>query len=153
MRAGDEVARYDGPWTDPDGMQKLNGLLRFSSGSQTDGSSLTALAYSNHWHSTDQVPERAITSGLIGRFDSGDPTDGGNTSHYSLSGRIAQSDADGVWKANAFVIKSELDLFNNFTYFLSDPTNGDQFHQHDNRVVAGANASRLQKGSLFEFAS
>jgi len=45
-------------------------------------------------------------------------------------------------------VKSQLDLFNNFTYFLSDPTLGDQFHQHDDRVMAGANASRTLDGSF-----
>jgi len=29
--------------------------------------------------------------------------------------------------------ESELDLFNDFTYFLNDPVLGDQFHQHDDR--------------------
>ena len=53
-----------------------------------------------------------------------------------------------MWKANAFIVKSELDLFNNFTYFLTDRTLGDQFHQHDDRVMAGANALRTLKGSL-----
>jgi hypothetical protein len=31
---------------------------------------------------------------------------------------------------------------NNFTYFLSDQTNGDQFHQLDDRLLMGANAAR-----------
>src|ERR1700744_2462907 len=52
----------------------------------------------------------------------------------------------GSWKANAYVVKSQLDLFNNFTYFLSDPVLGDQFHQHDDRVMAGSNASRTLNG-------
>ncbi len=37
---------------------------------------------------------------------------------------------------------SRLNLFSNFTYFLDDPVNGDQFEQTDERAVAGANASR-----------
>jgi len=35
------------------------------------------------------------------------------------------------------VIQSSLDLFSNFTYFLTNPNLGDQFHQHDDRIVAG----------------
>jgi hypothetical protein len=113
-----------------------------------DGFSITGMAYSNRWNSTDQVPERAIASGQISRFGEEDTTDGGNTSRFSLSGRIANSDDAGAWKANAYVIQSELDLFNDFTYFLTNPTLGDQFHQHDQRVVAGANVARTFKGSL-----
>ena len=65
-----------------------------------------------------------------------------------LSARIAGTDDAGSWKANAYVVKSELDLYNNFTYFLTNPVLGDQFHQHDDRVMAGGNASRTLNGSF-----
>ncbi|HEY4921611.1 MAG TPA: TonB-dependent receptor [Xanthobacteraceae bacterium] len=141
-----EFGAYDGPWADPDDMRKLNGLVRYSQGTATDGFSLTGMAYSNKWNSTDQIPQRAIP--WIGLFGSEDPTDGGNTGRFSLSARMAQTDDAGSWKANVYVIKSELDLFNNFTYFLTNPIQGDQFHQHDERIVAGGNASRTYNGSL-----
>jgi outer membrane receptor protein involved in Fe transport len=144
-----EANFYDGPWDTPDHMHKLSGLLRYSQGTATDGVSLSAMAYSNRWTSTDQIPLRAITSGLIGLYGELDPTDGGDTSRFSLSGRVAQSDADGSWKANAYLVKYELDLFNNFTWFTTDPVNGDQFHQHDGRVYGGAGASRTVNGALF----
>ena len=38
-------------------------------------------------------------------------------------------------------MRSRLDLFSNFTYFLDDPVNGDQFEQVDRRTVAGGAAS------------
>ena len=34
-----------------------------------------------------------------------------------------------------------MNLYNNFTYFLDDPVNGDQFSQLDKRTVYGLNAS------------
>jgi outer membrane receptor protein involved in Fe transport len=143
-----EAGTYNGPWVNPDDMRKLNGLVRYTQGTALDGFSITGMAYSNRWNSTDQVPQRAITSGQIGLYGSEDPSDGGNTNRFALSARIAGTDDAGSWKANAFVVKSELDLFNNFTYFLSDPTLGDQFHQHDDRVMAGGNASRTLDGSF-----
>ena len=145
-----EVATYNGPWVHPDEMRKLNATMRYSQGTATDGFSITGMAYSNRWNSTDQVPERAIDIGQIPRFGAEDPTDGGNTERFSLSGRLAKSDDVGSWKANAYVIQSSLDLFNNFTYSLTNPTLGDQFHQHDDRIVAGANVSRTFKASLGE---
>ncbi|WP_425601373.1 TonB-dependent receptor [Bradyrhizobium ontarionense] len=145
-----EAGRYDGPWTTPDDAQKLNSLVRYSQGTATDGFSVTGMAYANRWSSTDQVPERAITSGLLGRYDAIDPTDGGKTNRFALSGRIAGTDDAGSWKANAYVVKSQLDLYNNFTYALRDPVNGDQFHQHDDRLMLGANASRTFDGSFAE---
>ncbi|WP_409998783.1 TonB-dependent receptor [Bradyrhizobium sp. SZCCHNS2022] len=143
-----EASRYDGPWTTPDDAKKINGLMRYSQGTATDGLSITGMAYANRWTSTDQVPERAITSGDLGRYDAFDPTDGGKTSRFALSGRIAGTDEASSWKANAYVVKSQLDLYNNFTYALRDPDNGDQFHQHDDRLMLGANASRTLNGSF-----
>lgn len=143
-----EIVAYNGPWDNPDNVRKLNGLVRYSQGTATDGVSVTGMAYANKWNSTDQVPQRAITSGFLDRFGSEDPTDGGNTNRFALSGRIAQSDDLGTWKANAYAVKSQLDLFNNFTYFFSDPLFGDQFHQHDDRLMLGANISRTLNGSF-----
>ncbi|MBP0115214.1 TonB-dependent receptor [Bradyrhizobium vignae] len=143
-----EVGTYNGPWDNSDNVRKLNGLVRYSQGTATDGVSITGMAYVNKWNSTDQVPQRAITSGLLDRYGSEDPSDGGNADRFALSGRIAQTDDTGSWKANAYVVKSQLDLFNNFTYFLDDPLLGDQFHQHDKRLMAGANVSRTLNGSF-----
>jgi len=144
-----EVNIYDGPWDSPDDMRKLSGLLRYSQGTATDGISISAMGYSNKWNSTDQVPFRAIASGLIDLYGEIDPTDGGDTSRFSLSGRVAQSDTDGSWKANAYLVKYELNLFNNYTWFLTDPTFGDQFHQYDNRIYGGGGVSRTINGTLF----
>ena len=143
-----EAGAYNGPWVNPDDMHKINSLMRYSQGTAQDGLSITGMAYSNKWNSTDQVPQRAITSGQIGLYGEEDPTDGGNTNRFALSARIAETDDAGSWKANAYVVKSELDLFNNFTYFLTNPTLGDQFHQHDDRVMTGVNASRTLNGSF-----
>jgi hypothetical protein len=84
--------------------------MRYSEGTATDGPSVTA----NKWNSSDQVPLRAIASGVVPLYGELDPTDGGNTSRLSLSARVAQSDEAGSWKANACVIRYTLDLYNNF---------------------------------------
>ena len=131
------------PWDNPDGLRKLNGVMRYSQGTAQDGFSLTGMAYANKWNSTDQIPSRAIASGEIGLYGALDPSDGGNSDRFSLSGRWAQTDEGGSSKANVYVIKSSLNLWNNFTYFLTDPVNGDQFHQHDDRILGGINASHV----------
>jgi hypothetical protein len=143
-----EAAAYNGPWVNPDEMRKINSLMRYTQGTAQDGFSITGMAYSNRWNSTDQVPQRAISSGQIGLFGEEDPTDGGNANRFALSARIAGTDDAGSWKANAYAVKTDLDLFNNFTFFLTNPTLGDQFHQHDDRVMTGANASRTLDGSF-----
>ena len=92
----------------PDDVRKLNGVLRYSQGTATDGFTLSAMVYSNGWNSTDQVAQRAIDQGLIGRFGSLDPTDGGTSSRVSLSSNWARSGEYGQSKVSAYVIRSSL---------------------------------------------
>jgi hypothetical protein len=146
-----EANLYNGPWDNPDRLQKLNGVIRYSQGTLDNGFSLTGMAYGNKWNSTDQVPLRAITSGEIGRYGALDPSDGGNSERFSLSGRYRDTDRDSATKLDFYAIKSKLNLWNNFTFFLSDPVNGDQFHQHDDRVLGGINASHTFKYNIAGF--
>ena len=141
LLAAVEGVKYNGPWDVPDDIRKVNGVMRYSQGTATNGFTLTGMAYSNGWNSTDQVAQRAIDQSIIGRFGTLDPTDGGTSSRFSLSGNFAHSSTYGQTKANAYVIRSSMNLYNNFTYFLDDPVNGDQFSQLDKRTVYGLNAS------------
>jgi hypothetical protein len=141
MVAG-EIVHFDGPWDVPEDLHRLNGVMRFSRGSYANGFAITAMAYSGEWTATSQIPQRAVDSGLIDRFGSLDPTDAGEARRFSLSARWHETTGDTATRVNAYAIKSSLDLFHNFTYFLSDPVNGDQFKQMDDRVIVGASASR-----------
>jgi hypothetical protein len=150
--AGEAVV-YNGPWDVPDNVRKFNGVVRYSQGTADDGFSITGMGYSNHWTSTDQIPQRAASEGLIDRFGSLDPTDGGVSSRYSMSSRLSQTSDYGVSRVEAYAIRSTLTLFNNFTYFLDDPVNGDQFSQVDNRTILGFHGNHTFKGRLGPFDS
>jgi outer membrane receptor protein involved in Fe transport len=143
-----EASVYDGPWQVSDEIRKYNGLLRYSQGTLENGFAITAMAYSNKWTSTDQVPERAVNSGYIGLYDSMDPTDGGDAQRYSLSAHWHHSDENGSSKVQAYAIRSSLELFNNFTYFLDHPDVGDQFRQFDQRSIVGGMASHTFKNEF-----
>lgn len=132
-----DATAYDGPWQRPDNLRRINGLLRYSQGTEADGFSLTGMAYAGRWRSTDQVAARAVSEGLIDRFGTLDPTDGGRSQRYSLSGRWSRTGAYGTTRVSAYAIRSTLDLYNNFTYYLDDPENGDQFLQRDRRWIFG----------------
>ena len=136
-----EVLHNDGPFTHPDDYQKLNGVLRYSQGYANNGFSVTAMAYRGKWNATDQVPQRAVDAGTLARFDTIDATDGGAARRYSLSGVWRRTGSDSSSKASAYLIRNQLELYSNFTYFLDDPVNGDQFSQPDRRVTGGVNAS------------
>jgi hypothetical protein len=141
---GLEAAHNDGPWDNPEKFHRLNGMLRYSFGDPNNRSSLTAMAYSAGWNSTDQIPLRAVQSGLIDRFGAIDPSDGGQTARYSLSFDTQRIYDNGVFKFNAYAIKSNLDLFSDFTYNLdhATPVNADQFEQAEQRRVFGLATSR-----------
>src|SRR3954469_11961135 len=136
-----EVGQDNGPWENAEGLRKLNGVLRYARGDDKNGLSVTGMAYSSRWNATDQIPLRAADSGQIGRFGAIDPTDGGRTSRYSLSAQWMKSDATTSTRVSGYFIRSNLDLFSNFTYFLRDPVNGDQFEQVDKRAISGGEAS------------
>ncbi|MFQ6370472.1 TonB-dependent receptor [Shewanella sp. YIC-542] len=136
---GGELQRYNGPWQDVDeDVKKINAMGRYLTHVGDGELALTAMAYSNDWNSADQIPERAVTSGLIDEYGSLDPDLGGDSSRYSLSASYVDSD----WQASAYVIRSRLNLFSNFTYYLDNPVDGDEFQQVDNREIWGGKLGR-----------
>jgi len=141
-----EAMHKDGPFTRGDNYRKLNAVLRYSQGYANNGFSVTAMAYRANWNATDQIPLRAVQDGSLGRFDNLDPSDGGGARRYSLSASWRRTGEDSSTQANAYVINNRLSLFSNFTYFLDDPVNGDQFAQPDRRVTSGFNASHSWHG-------
>jgi hypothetical protein len=136
-----EAMRNDGPFTRGDDYRKLNGVLRYSWGTLGNGGNVTAMAYRADWNATDQIPQRAVASGALGRFDAVDPSDGGSARRFSLSGGWRRTGAESSSAVTAYLIRNQLDLYSNFTYFMDDPVNGDQFSQPDRRVTSGVNAS------------
>jgi hypothetical protein len=148
LLAAVEAGHNDGPWERPDDYSKLNGVVRYSRGTTGHAFALSAMAYSADWQSTDQVPSRAIDSGLIGRFGGLDDTLGGVTGRYSLSADWQRSTAGGVTRATAYGMRYRLNLFSNFTYFLDDPINGDQFEQADRRYLLGGRVTHRQGGRI-----
>ena len=137
-----EAYHADGPWVNPDGLRKWNGVLRFSQGDQQNGFSLTATGYSGRWSSTDQIPRRAVESGQLDRYGAIDTSDAGETHRLALAGEWRRSTRAGLTQVKAYGIDYGLDLFSNFTYFLDDPDQGDQFEQKDERTVLGASVSQ-----------
>ena len=137
-----DASYNNGPWVNPEHSRRTSGLLRYSQGEPGDGFSITAMGYDAKWTSTDQIPLRAVDSGLIDRFGAIDPTDGGKTSRYSLSLDAVKPNAFGLFRANAYAVASRLNLYNDFTYALDDPDNGDQFEQFESRKMYGFAASQ-----------
>ena len=162
-----ETVHNNGPWTNGNQYWKFNGVLKLSEESGDHGWSITAMAMKSDWNSTDQIARRALKNGTIGRFDAIDPTDGGDSQRYSLTGEWHRQDSESETKLMAYSVYSKLNLFSNFTYFLdnnefTNPTGcaglrglspgqrfnpglfnncGDQFGQPDDRWTTGFKGS------------
>jgi outer membrane receptor protein involved in Fe transport len=129
----------DGPWDLPENLKRTNALVKYSRGERGDGYALTASVYDGSWHSTDQIPERAIESGLLGRFGYVDPTNGGDSHRHALNFELEKPLGDWKIDATAYALDYHLDLFSNFTYAI-DTASGDQFEQLDDRQAYGLHA-------------
>ncbi len=138
---------YDGPWQIGDDERKSSGVLRYVIGGDKNGISLTASGYDNRFHSTDQVPQRAIAQGLISRFGTIDPSDGGNTSRYAINLNATRSQGNWTTQALVYGVYYDFDLFSNFTYFLNDPIHGDQIEQKDQRRIFGGTLAQVWSGA------
>jgi len=58
---GFELFRNDGPWVNPEDYRKLNGVLRFSRGTNADGYTVSLMGYHGKWNATR--PDSAARGG------------------------------------------------------------------------------------------
>jgi hypothetical protein len=145
-----EVGHADGPWARPDDYQKTNAVLRYSRGTPQNGFSLTGMGYWAGWKSTDQVPQRAIDDGRIGRFGLIDPSDQGHENRQMVVADWQRSSGASSLRATGYAQRNRLNLFSNFTYFLDHPDEGDQFEQAEHRLTAGGRLTYRRLGHLFD---
>ncbi len=75
-----------------------------------------------------------VQSGLVDRLGNIDPDVGGETARNWIN--LGYRRADGL-SASVYVMRYRLDLFSDFSYFLADPVNGDEFEQAEKRMTYG----------------
>lgn len=149
-----EVATHDGPFENAEKYRRLNAYLRATHDlSASSRVTMTWISHSGRWRANGQIPERAVESGLIDRFGTLDPTEGGTTQRHLAAVRYeARIADDAALDVTAYAQRYDWRLYSNFTFFLEDPTNGDQIEQTDGRWIFGAqgNARLLHRhfGSL-----
>jgi hypothetical protein len=145
-----ELNHNDGPWLRPDDYQKVNSVLRYSRGDNQNGLSITGMGYWADWDATDQVPNRALTGGLIPRFGLLDTTDGGTIGRESVAAEYQRSRGASSIRATGYLLHNRVNLLSNFTYFLNDPEHGDQFEQAERRTAAGGRVTYRRLGHVFQ---
>ncbi len=140
-----EAQFYNGPWVLDEDLEKFNLLVKYTGDIAGADAQFIATAYRSTWTATDQIPQRAVDDGLIPRRGFIDPDLGGETTRFSLSAQF-------LWphiEVRAYAVHYDLSLYSNFTYFLNDPVNGDEFEQADRRWVLGGAVGYEDKVTLF----
>jgi len=131
----------DGPVENPQGFNRANLYGKFHT-HITPKSELGIVmgAFSSAWNASGQIPQRAVDGGLISRWGSIDPLEGGVTGRYNIS--VDYHFVEGYehdFQIQAFMSRYDFKLYSNFTYWLNDPVNGDMIEQNDHRTIQGIN--------------
>jgi len=138
-----EIGRTNGPFENHEGWDRYKLFNKLTvHPTPTSSFSLTAMSYAGNWHGSGQVPARAVDQGLISRFGSLDPDEGGNTARHQLALQVHLRPTEtSEFRAMAYAASYRFDLFSNFTLYLRDPVNGDEIQQIDRRTFTGAKAA------------
>src|SRR5438034_7359865 len=144
-----DAYRSDGPFEHGNGYERFN-IFAKASASLAEGMDLSLWAshYRADWHGSGQIPLRAVREGLISRFGAIDPNEGGQTqrTNLNLDWRWRPSERQ-LLSVHAYGTYYSLSLFNNFTFFLNDPANGDEINQRDRRVLAGVDTQYAHRST------
>jgi hypothetical protein len=141
-----EAEFADGPWELPEDERKFNGFVKYTDTTENWNRLIEAMAYTNEWRSTDQIPERAVTSGRLSQFGYVDPDLGGETTRINVIGQLNNE----RWSFVGYGTWYSLNLFSNPTYTLSDPVNGDEIEQEDRRWITGGTGRYRNQGMLLD---
>lgn len=95
-------------------------------------------AYGSGWIGSGQIPAREVRAGRLSNFGSVDPSEGGLTQRQMLTAFVHHRGVDDQFDATAYFVRYRLALWNDFTFFLEDPVNGDEIEQDDARAYTGA---------------
>lgn len=132
-----EAAYDNGPFTVAEDLKRYN---LFGKVSYDISSSLKIgvflQAYGSGWLGSGQIPARDVPR--IGEFGAEDPSEGGLSERQMFTGFLKYKKAEHEFDVTAYVTRYRLALFNNFTFFLSNPQLGDEIEQDDSRVFTGA---------------
>lgn len=149
-----QIADTDGPFDNAQRFRQANALVKWQGHVGRGDLKLETNWYAAKWNASGQVPESAVTSGLIDRYGSLDPSEGGDTSRTTAQiGYTVRDDHGGTWRASAFMLEYRLRLYSDFTFFARDPVHGDEIEQNDGRVTWGLDTAYTRRLTLIDMDS
>jgi outer membrane receptor protein involved in Fe transport len=123
----------------PQHFKRFNGLAKYT-GQLSNRTSLTLLGshFTSSWDASGQIPESAVRDGIISRFGSLDPSEGGNTNRTNASVVLTTGlPGDAVIRQQVYYSRYNFNLYSNFTFFLENEEDGDEINQTDQRNLYG----------------
>ncbi|NML65049.1 TonB-dependent receptor [Hymenobacter sp. RP-2-7] len=117
----------------PQHFKRFNGLGKYV-GQLSDKTSLTLFGsyFTSSWDASGQIPDRAVAEGIISRFGSLDPSEGGNTNRSNAYAILTTAlPHDATLRQQVYYSHYFFNLYSNFTFFKNDPVNGDEINQRD----------------------
>ena len=133
-----EIARDEGPFQTPENLLRYNVFAKISYDlSPTTMMGVFFSAYGSAWTGSGQIPSREVDAGRLSQFGAIDPTEGGMTQRQMITGFLKHKDPKNEFDATVYFTRYRLSLWNDFTFFLADPKNGDEIEQDDSRFFTG----------------
>jgi hypothetical protein len=145
-----EAVYTDGPFDWQQHLRRTNlfGKYNVDLGGGTRLSAIVS-TYKGAWRSSGEIPERAVTEGIIGRFGYIDSSQGGNTGRTNLVLRLKTTLSSSLMMENQFWFSHYyFDLNYDPTFFADDSVNGDHLQQQEHRNEVGYNG-RLSHHAWF----
>lgn len=129
----------DGPFDVKQNFNRINILTKYSLWIDSKQYiSVLGSTFSSGWNASGQIPERAVSQGIIDRWGSINPTEGGSTSRTNIALNYRNLiNENEEFSSNLFYSRYKFNLFSDFTFFLNDPVYGDEIEQTDNRSIYG----------------
>jgi TonB dependent receptor len=123
---------------------KYNGLI-----TQNTWLAFTASTMYSKWNASGQIPDRAVSEGIIGYYGALDPNEGGVTSRTNVNAQTLTTLRNGdIIKNQLYYSYYTFDLHTNFTFYLQDSVNGDEIRQKEARNLFGYKGSYEHTGYI-----
>jgi hypothetical protein len=129
----------DGPFDIKQNFNRINILAKYNQWIDSKQYiSILGSTFSSGWNASGQIPERAVAQGIIDRWGSINPTEGGSTSRTNIAVNYRNLISENEeFSSHLFYSRYKFNLFSDFTFFLNDPVYGDEIRQTDNRSIYG----------------
>ncbi|MGI8951382.1 MAG: carboxypeptidase-like regulatory domain-containing protein [Chitinophagaceae bacterium] len=129
----------NGPSDNPQNFNRFNLFGKYNLAISRNTQLTASLSgFKSKWDASGQIPTRAVEEGLIDRFGSIDPSEGGHTQRYNANIILAHKFMNGTtWENQIFYTKNIFSLYSDFTFFLIDSVHGDEINQAESRNMIG----------------